>query len=406
MEFLRICVNAPLKTSLVTCSTITVAVVLKTDFFETVPSILRQCDFQLFFRCSTYDPTDSYLSTADESDIRYIKLNCPQSPGIFQLHIRAISCPLDIIIVPYCSTNITISSSLPNNSISFLVKRHFHQTSGVIEIIENPGLSIGTHVWDAAMVLDRHLENLLLKYNKIFSFGVELGSGCCLGGIRLYKTSKVRKVVCTDVLQLMELMQMNINTNLIHQYSTCSTSGNGDNNYNMGITNCENLILKNNAQIDTSLITCMPLDWSNHKDIHRFKELHSAPPDIILAADVLYSTEMTTNLFHLIDQICTETTVIYIAQKIRKSTDDDIDANARPSRPSRPFINLQHLAGYSSCEVARECNVIVWEIMKKVNIEECYKGQTNGFCRDENQLDGVDRKVSVQDVLQEEVKEV
>jgi predicted nicotinamide N-methyase len=293
----------------------------------------------------------------------------PDICGFYQYHITVSRSPREFIILPLISAIFEIVDHLPTNwnilcktyrPLKFLFSQNSLETEEDILILEDRGLTMGSHLWDSSLVLflnfqsiiQPHLDSLFAKKQNLIA--VELGAGCSLLGIALAKylqritpsttnsEAPPSHVSCTDLASQVPLIRENIALN----------------------------------HLDPQHVSASELDWSSSSNLLSF--LASLPPvssisctssslaeispviDVILAADVLYQSDMTTHFFQTLSSLTKpQHTLIFLAQKIR--------LNNSTSSTSLDLVDLRRYEEYDSEIVHQDeaAQVVVWKLTMK-----------------------------------------
>jgi hypothetical protein len=221
--------------------------------------------------------------------------------------------------------------------------------AGVIEIQEERGLTMGSHVWDSAVVVFHLLPSLLptlLTPQQLKRQGqrglvaVELGAGVGLTGLQLARLGLFSRVFLTDLAAQVPLTQQNIALNAPHCH--VATSSDADS--------------RSEGSEDEGVavaVTAVELDWLSADSLESFRQQHlrGRPVDLITAADVLYSPSLAAALFAVLRALATPGhTVVLLAQKLRgEQGAAGVDVAAEP--------------GLRVWKLREACGVLVYKIM-------------------------------------------
>jgi predicted nicotinamide N-methyase len=330
----RICLTRALHAhySSSSSSTKQIAIELAAEFRDTraESSLLQQCSFDV----GIYSLTSGMLLDPATVAVRRHKiaknnrivfdLHFPDIVGQYRLQVLGYCDRVGgVVLIPLESETFEIVSVIPANSSVLLGAYWKYDILGnkplkSISIREEFGSTLGSHVWDSALVFTRHLKYCLSSCEPMVRrLAVELGAGCGLAGIAL-TTESFERVVLTDK----ECNLPYMNSNII-------------------LNNCE------------SIATAETLDWSSRSDIDWFQASNGGLVDLILAADVLYDLEAAIYLFDVIRQLATcDHTNIILGQKIR------------PVGPDCKRFDISTLADFKADIILVEANVIIWKIVK------------------------------------------
>lgn len=291
-------------------------------------------------------PFSSSNSLSNNTHKRIIfQIITPKLCGSYQYLITPSHIPDGYLILPLLSSPIQVVETIPWNwNILCATYRPLHFPFGDdfenILIKEDRGLTMGSHLWDSSLVLFLNfsliIQPLLDTLGHLNQINVvELGAGCSLLGIAVASyLSKSHHpsphVYCTDLASQIPLIRENIAINHLKEEH----------------------------------ITAHELDWSSQENLNTFQHIlltdTTNTVDIILAADVLYQSDMTTHFFHTLSSLATpEHTIILLAQKIRFNSS---------GTTSRELVDLSQYSEYHSTILHEEANVIIW-LLKLRNIE-------------------------------------
>lgn len=329
--------------------------------FKCYLSILHNEQQTLFFD-NEMDLIDYQISIDNLSAAFNIKL--PNKSGLYQLILIAKNKQDDVNIInpfgnvyilPLIINDIHLfdpTNSINNNIISTTILscyRVFNKDNYLLNnelsnnniiIKEEYGSTLGSHIYDSAIVLIKYFYN---NFEKLFINDkkyniVELGSGCGLVGIMI-------SIILNDNCNLNNSnsvftnVRSNSNNWLDHQiYLT-------DKDYQLSLidTNIKLNNVENNC-------TSFELNWENNQDINNLNDKIN-DIDIIIGADVLYNKDLAYLFFNIVKRIAKPNkTIIYIGQKLR-----DIDDKGR--------IDINTIQGFLCEKILIESNVIIWSLI-------------------------------------------
>lgn len=326
-QLYRVCLNRALSTHYQSGSAYRISAQLLSEFRDesAVNSVLSHCKFRFFLESTSSGERVHILAKPVK-----ISKNCylynlifPDVIGPFQLAITAESDDSSLLMIPMKSDVFELVSSLPVDRGMLLAA---YWTYGILDcdpptqlvLREEFGSTLGSHVWDSAVVFTRHLKYCLdlCQFSKRET-AVELGAGCGLAGIAVGQYFD--SVALTDKACNMPFMRNNISIN-----------------------HCE----------DT--VRAYTLDWSSDLDISAFTEAHGKDIDLIVAADVLYDIPAANLLFSLLRLLSTpQRTCILLGQKLR------------PFKDHAARFDVTALPDFDAEKIVEEANVILWKITYK-----------------------------------------
>lgn len=306
-----------------------VAIELTTEFRDVAPdiaSIHPLCFNIMFYSVETNRTIPVVWTQSNCMNNNFVyHIQFPVAVGRYQLSIQASYDSEAVVIIPMLSDVFAVVDEIsPSPAVVMLLRCHWSYDclgGGTVVVREEFGATLGSHVWDSAIVLFRHLRYCLDKCDKPRGgvLAVELGAGCGLVGISLGK-GYFERVVLTDKRSQRPYMRDNIALN--------ECQGNVTEDY---------------------------LDWSSAPDIERFTKETAEVIDLIVAADVLYDLEAAEYLFAALDQLATSNkTCILLAQKLRPV-----------AIPERKGFDVTALEKFTAENILEEANVIIWKILKK-----------------------------------------
>lgn len=197
-----------------------------------------------------------------------------------------------------------------------------------IILVQDPHSNyLGGYVWLTSIVFCSYLERLSSKRDRHGWISldhrkrwVELGSGVGLIGIMLHKLG-IEDVVITDIEELVETMEKNVEANQLH---VKSISGRMKNDY------------------DNDIIVVDPLLWNNVEEMDSIKA--GGDIDYIVACDCIYSEASAMDLVDTMDYLSGEKTTIICISEVRNQAAQDkfmLEAEARFQVELLPAIQWQ-----------------------------------------------------------------
>jgi hypothetical protein len=329
MDIARLCFHRGIRSSYSSGTSISLQLSLNSEFSGVIPNLLKNCKIAaryVYVDGHSYSDTINY-SCRINGDICIIKI-VPPACSRMVLEFFCVEYPQDVRVLSLRSDEILLGeSSDPKiicevfRSLSYTDK--FSQCHELI-IKEDRGLTMGSHLWDSAIVIYHHFNYIMtsigLDNNSLV--GVELGAGCGLTAVQMAKYGMFSHVYCTDIRRQVALMEDNISLNGV-----------------------------------SSLVTAHELDWCDNESLERIQTLLSTQiVDIIFAADVLYQPDIFGSLLAVIDTLAHPGhTAVFIAQKLR-------------GERSAETVDVTKLSNYDSELVLSESNVLVWKLVRKLSI--------------------------------------
>ena len=204
--------------------------------------------------------------------------------GYYQLRISALPNEENELILGFISDVFeVIDCQNKDNFVHKPLLRNYRELlfqCASLVMLEEYGVTMGSHVWDSGYIVARYLTEV---YGKMEGTIVELGAGCGILGLSLSKLfGENVKIILTDRSSQMDLIQQNIQLNNLQ--SNCCFS---------------------------------ELDWTNHVHISNLRMHTNGAVDFIVAADVLYEEESIEPLVHLIRSL-NPLKAVFLAQKARE----------------------------------------------------------------------------------------
>jgi predicted nicotinamide N-methyase len=319
-EVLKLCFFRSISAEVPCGSKRRVTIALFTEFRESISAYINMCEISAVVSCDSQKNYACALVHRGDSKCVF-EFSAPTTPCTFRLKFSAVHDSVSILVVPLISDLIQAicQESCARSAVTF-AEYHPYRVDGCpqeIVIFEEFGSTLGSHVWDSAVVITKNLPKILKACEvPVEAVVLELGAGCSLVGIAMTVLRAARRVFVTDLSAQLPFMQRNIEIN-----------------------RCEGVVV---ASV---------LDWSNTEQTLSLMESISEDIDLIVAADVLYDLAAAEALFHVLRKASSPNkTCILIGQKIRSN------------RHSAVF-DVRVVPGFSAVEIMREANVIVWKLM-------------------------------------------
>lgn len=176
-----------------------------------------------------------------------------------------------------------------------------------VTLVQDPHSNyLGGYIWLTSIVFCSYLERLSSKRDRHGWISldrnkrwVELGSGVGLIGIMLHKLG-IEDVVITDIQELVETMERNVEANDIN---VRSISGRRKN------------------EKDDNFIVVDPLLWGNEEEMASIKA--GGDIDYIVACDCIYSEASAVDLVNTMDGLSSENTTIICISEVRNQAAQD-----------------------------------------------------------------------------------
>ena len=341
-------------------------IILSSEFNDAIAGLFESTIFHAYFvavGCSSGELCDDIISTSSSSscatflatkrgddNVGIFEVIAPSIPGAYRLHIYARPLEDDdasILILPMITDVITVGAEVTTSGYQHPLLSIYRPVVLFDEkrmiIKEEYGATLGSHLYDSALVFSRYWLNEQRNNSKRGGSGsgggggeegrptlaanppkggvaIELGSGCGIVGILLSRYFE--RVYATDKEYQLRLLKENIRFNGSEE--TC---------------------------------VALPLDWASSSELSYLllTDPRCAEADLIVGADVLYDREAAVVFFALISALTkTDKTKVIIAQKIRANTNLDIDSMA----PSFHF-NL----------LVEEADVRLWMLQRRTVAE-------------------------------------
>lgn len=312
-----------------------ITVMIVTEFGNVpIEGLIQKCALHLvLIRIDQVDPNQYLINESVElrENCAVVQFTFPALVGDYDLKISAAD-TFDCEVIPMIVGPIMVRdhSDTYVSHIILKIRREFYtSTNQILSIEEEYGSTVGSHIWDCAVVLFRFLDSIQTSG----SVALELGAGCGLVGISMAISKSFRKVYVTDKEYQMPYLSNNI--------------------------------LLNDIVDDT--VYPRPLEWDDRKSISDFKDdiiKKGEILDMIVAADVLYNAEIVHIFFDMLRQLATPTiTVIYLAQKMRNGF------NGGNGEAGCGFgcFDVLSIQGFISEIVLIRCGVIVWKLRMMSN---------------------------------------
>ena len=241
------------------------------------------------------------------------------SSSSFQIFTSSPSCP---DVLPFLSDYIQIvpsSSSLkPSNLTLFTCYRKLSchvNNNNITEkkylyIKENYGLTLGSHIWDASIVLSQYL---LTLPKEISGTVLELGAGCGVVGLSLGLTLSPHNLMTgllTDVSSQLPLLKENIQINKLNH--CCTTQ-------EMDIFSSSSSSSFQSSSSSSSSSSSFQSSSSSSSSSSSFLSSDLNIFDYIVGADILYNKDGHDSLMQVIIRNMGYHTTVYLAQKERRA---------------------------------------------------------------------------------------
>ena len=246
-------------------------------------------------------------------------LKTPTETGLYDLCIEMANTTVKGVILPLLYKGIEIVSSVNKGYVpavleSFRIVECNHKK---YYIKENYGQTLGSHIYDSALVmlsyLSLHLSSIIIPKD---GYILELGSGTGVIGICMADlvTSISNKILLTDKCTQLDLIDDNITRN--------------------NATRC----------------SVVELDWSSTQHIQELLA-KSSFPSVIIASDVLYAKDHIDSFFQCVAKLHDNDTAVLIAQKLRLNMHLNVE-------------NGSMLHGFTFVKVHEMFDVVVWSLQK------------------------------------------
>lgn len=325
MEIARLCFHRAIKSSYHRGENISFQLSMHSEFSGVILGLMEKCTLAVRSISSDGDISDcnlnySFRTNGDVCIFKFAPFEC----CAIVLEFYCIECPTGVEVLSLRSEQMTISENCePKIICSVFRSLIYHDnipTSHKILIKEDRGLTMGSHLWDSAIVIFHHFNDIMASssHANTSQVGVELGAGCGLTAVQMAKCGMFSHIYCTDIARQIPLIEENIFYN-----GVCS------------------------------LVTAHELDWCEKNSLDRFQGILSDQNiDTIFAADVLYQPEIFHCLLSVIDTLAQpEHTAIFIAQKIR-------------GERNTQSVDLTQLSTYNCELILSESSVLVWKLVK------------------------------------------
>jgi predicted nicotinamide N-methyase len=178
-----------------------------------------------------------------------------------------------------------------------------------IVLVQDPHSNyLGGYIWLTSIVFCSYLERLSSKRDRHGWISldrnkkwVELGSGVGLIGIMLHKLG-IENVVITDISELVETMENNVEANNI---------------------NIKSITGRRKNEKDENYIIVDPLLWNNQQEMSSIKSNLGDEIDYIVACDCIYSEASAIDLIKTMDFLSTDNTTIICISEVRNQQAQD-----------------------------------------------------------------------------------
>ena len=275
-----------------------------------------------------------------------IKLKAPTTEGKYSLHIKVV--PVDAspssecFCLPVRSDFFTVvapANQYRGKSTALLsCYRDFGLPEvGLLSIKEDYGAALGSHVYDASVVLMRFLQ---LNYQHYADCGsiLELGAGCGLVGIYLALTKQYQWLGIQN--------QAHITTPVDYNEDAAPSCLSGQsapleleeapygNSVVLSDKICQLSLLKYNAALNgftDKRCRCLELDWESQQQLSMCRAGFGASGiDLIAAGDVFYDESVAVLFFKAIGELCRSTTESFQGEEIAEG--GSMAPNSMPTR--------------------------------------------------------------------------
>lgn len=328
----RICLSRALQAFATTREQRRIGITLASEFRDSwaETSELKDCEFGITFvsiesACAV--PTSCKFLRVIENRSAY-EISFPEEPGRYRLLIDGTSKKGSVLLIPFESENFLVINTDDISKCDAnrpLLAGHWKY--GIlggdipvqITVREEFGSTLGSHVWDSAVIFTRHLKRCIdccgLEKRGL---ALELGAGCGLAGTALAYEG-FEKVVLSD--------------------KACN------------IPFMLNTVTLNKKE---HIVDVQSLDWSLNADIESFIGKYGTDIDMIVAADVLYDKAAALVLLDLLRKVVQQNKAkIIIGQKLRPFSDPE-------SGLSR--FDLMKILDFSAENILQEADVIIWKL--------------------------------------------
>lgn len=225
------------------------------------------------------------------------------------------SSQLSLMIIPLSYENVSVvdSKSSEQGNACMQCRRFFRFSGDLLRMKEEYGLTMGSHIYDTAIVILFYLTSLNGRFMFETNIAFELGSGC--GLVAVWLSKYFINVFASDVREQLQLLRENLADN-------CPAH------------NC----------------TAIELNWysSLHIDMAR-SVIGPDDIDLVIAGDVLYAKDSIGPFFTVLRAIASPyKTCVVLGQKLR----DENEKN--------PRFDVTRLHDFKSSIVYESSGVVVW----------------------------------------------
>ncbi len=362
--------------------TIQADLIICSEFNDPVIGLIKATNLQFFFmsvsnRTNCFIPVDrKSITISTNKEISRIKMIMPELlPGKYCLYVKPNGiCDFPVVeILPLLSapfdwneSSLTLTSSemslcsyrnfrLPHGSGDFDLQITIDQqilaesTTNQLIIREEYGATLGSHVYDSAVVLLRYLRSVwtsdtstlrsVLRMDSLplsdvaaptrSDVVIELGAGCALVGLWLQRA--LQNAHCCPEIFVTDLR-------------------------------CQEQLIHRNIKANGATEHChfQELSWGDWEQAAQLKQRITSvcgcdTVQLVVAADVLYDKAAAKLMFSTYWTLATPgITKLLLAQKVRCNSSDSTGSQ-------QPLVDVKEEKGFATAEIVyQEANVIVW----------------------------------------------